>query len=128
MSGLSNNSAFDAFARMEEKITANERQLQAAQEIDEEFSGDRLAGEFKQLERATGGASADMQLQLLKQRMGVLPAGAPAASRQLGAGASEAAKPAEPAAQLGAGKEEQKTGEAELIAEIEQLREINPRS
>ncbi|WP_337169548.1 PspA/IM30 family protein [Gemmatimonas aurantiaca] len=128
MSGLSNNSAFDAFARMEEKITANERQLQAAQEIDEEFSGDRLAGEFKQLERATGGASADMQLQLLKQRMGVLPAGAPAASRQLGAGATEAAKPAEPAAQLGAGKEEQKTGEAELIAEIEQLREINPRS
>lgn len=128
MSGLSNNSAFDAFARMEEKITANERQLQAAQEIDEEFSGDRLAGEFKQLERATGGASADMQLQLLKQRMGVLPAGAPAASRQLGAGASEAAKPAEPAAQLSAGKEEQKTGEAELIAEIEQLREINPRS
>ena len=49
-------------------------------------------------------------------------------SRQLGAGASEAAKPAEPAAQLSAGKEEQKTGEAELIAEIEQLREINPRS
>lgn len=76
MSGLSNNSAFDAFARMEEKITTNERQLQAAQEIDEEFSGDRLAGEFKQLERATGGASADMQLQLLKQRMGALSAGA----------------------------------------------------
>jgi phage shock protein A len=128
MSGLSNNSAFDAFARMEEKITTNERQLQAAQEIDEEFSGDRLAGEFKQLERATGGASADMQLQLLKQRMGALSAGAPTSARQLAAGAPEAAKPAEPAAQLTAGKEEKKTGEAELIAEIEQLRDINPRS
>ncbi|BAH37875.1 MAG TPA: PspA/IM30 family protein [Gemmatimonas aurantiaca] len=129
MSGLSNNSAFDAFARMEEKITTNERQLQAAQEIDEEFSGDRLAGEFKQLERATGGASADMQLQLLKQRMGALSAGAPTSARQLAAGAPEAAKPAEPAAQLTAGKtEDKKTGEAELIAEIEQLRDINPRS
>jgi len=76
MSGLSENSAFEAFARMEEKITSNERQLQAAQEIDEEFSGDRLAGEFKQLERATGGATADMQLMALKQRMGMLSAGA----------------------------------------------------
>ncbi|HEY0929991.1 MAG TPA: PspA/IM30 family protein [Gemmatimonas sp.] len=129
MSGLSNNSAFDAFARMEEKITSNERQLQAAQEIDEEFSGDRLAGEFKQLERASGGASADMQLQLLKQRMGVLSAGAPTSARQLAAGAAEPAAPAEPPAQLSAGKtDDKKTGEAELIAEIEQLRDINPRS
>jgi phage shock protein A len=127
MSGLSENSAFEAFARMEEKITANERQLQAAQEIDEEFSGDRLAGEFKQLERATGGASADMQLSALKQRMGMLSAGAPQASRQLGAGATEAAapaaQPAQPAqpAQLPAATPEQKTAEADLIAEIEQL-------
>jgi phage shock protein A len=124
MSGLSENSAFEAFARMEEKITANERQLQAAQEIDEEFSGDRLAGEFKQLERATGGASADMQLSALKQRMGMLSAGAPQASRQLGAGAAEAAAPAAPAAppaQLPAATPEQKTAEADLIAEIEQL-------
>ena len=96
MSGMSDNSAFDAFARMEEKITTNERQLQAAQEIDEEFSGDRLAGEFKQLERSAGGANADAQLLQLKQRMGMLPAGAPAASQQLGAGAKEA----EPAAHV----------------------------
>jgi phage shock protein A len=93
MSGLSDKSAFEAFARMEEKIGMNERQLQAAQEIDEEFSGDRLAGEFKQLERMSGGATADAQLLQLKQRMGMLPAGAPASSRQLGAGAG-AAQPA----------------------------------
>lgn len=129
MSGLSDNSAFDAFARMEEKITTNERQLQAAQEIDEEFSGDRLAGEFKQLERSAGGASADMQLLKLKQRMGMLPSAAPAAARQLAAGAKEAesAEPVTEPAKLGAG-ESAKTGEAELIAEIEGLREPKPRS
>ena len=137
MSGLSDNSAFDAFNRMEEKITTNERQLQAAQEIDEEFSGDRLAGEFKQLERASGGVSADMQLMQLKQRMGVLPAAAPVASRQLAAGAADA--PAAPAAQLAAGTvatnaateakdAAAKTAEMDLIAEIDRLRDIQPRS
>jgi len=128
MSGLSENSAFEAFARMEEKITSNERQLQAAQEIDEEFSGDRLAGEFKQLERATGGATADMQLMALKQRMGMLSARAPQASRQLAAGAAEPAAPAAAPAQLPAATPEHKTAEADLIAEIEQLGQANPRA
>lgn len=130
MSGLSDNSAFDAFARMEEKITTNERQLQAAQEIDEEFSGDRLAGEFKQLERSAGGANADTQLLQLKQRMGMLPSAAPAASRQLAAGAVNAEPaPAAAPAQLPAGaREEAKTAEVDLIAEIEGLREPKPRS
>ncbi len=130
MSGLSDNSAFDAFSRMEEKITTNERQLQAAQEIDEEFSGDRLAGEFKQLERSAGGANADSQLLQLKQRMGMLPSAAPAASRQLAAGAaSPEPTVVAPPAQLAAGaKEEAKTAEVDLIAEIEGLREPKPRS
>ncbi len=129
MSGMSDNSAFDAFARMEEKITTNERQLQAAQEIDEEFSGDRLAGEFKQLERSAGGANADAQLLQLKQRMGMLAAGSPTVARQLAAGAVEPAPaaPVAPAAQLAAG-ETVKTAEADLIAEIEGLREPKPRS
>lgn len=130
MSGLSDKSAFEAFNRMEERITSNERQLQAAQEIDEEFSGDRLAGEFKQLERSAGGASADIQLLQLKQRMGVLPAGAPVASRQLAAGAAEqpvAAVEQNAPAQLKAAQEA-KTAEVDLIAEIEGLRETKPRS
>ncbi len=132
MSGMSDNSAFEAFARMEEKITTNERQLQAAQEIDEEFSGDRLAGEFKQLERSAGGANADSQLLQLKQRMGMLSAGAPTVAKQLVAGAVDAAPvaapaAATPAAQLAAG-EVVKTAEADLIAEIEGLREPKPRS
>src|ERR1043165_6721788 len=51
MSSLSEKSAFEAFARMEERIETNERQLKASVEIDEEFSGDTLANQFKQLER-----------------------------------------------------------------------------
>src|SRR4026207_560213 len=43
MSHISEKSAFEAFARMEEKIDANERKVKANAEIDEEFSGDRLA-------------------------------------------------------------------------------------
>lgn len=122
MSGLSEKSAFEAFARMEEKITTNERRLQAAQEIDEEFSGDRLANEFKQLERSAGGASADAQLLELKQRMGILPAPASAESKRLAAGAPEAEKSAEDAAAAGS---DTKTGDADLIAEIESLRDPN---
>ena len=128
MSGLSDNSAFDAFARMEEKITTNERQLQAAQEIDEEMSGDRLASQFKQLERASGGATADAQLLQLKQRMGVLPAPVPVVNRQLGAGVADAVPVVSTPAQLAAGAAERKTGEVDLIAEIEGLREPKPRS
>lgn len=86
MSGLSEKSAFEAFARMEEKIDQNERMLKASTEIDEEFSGDRLQRDFKLLERSAGSASADAQLLALKQKMGLLPPAPPAEKRQLGAG------------------------------------------
>jgi len=86
MSSLSDKSAFDAFARMEEKIEQSERQIKASTEIDEEFSGDRLQKDFKSLERSATGGSAEAQLLALKQKMGVLPAGAPAAGKQLGPG------------------------------------------
>jgi len=138
MSGLSETSAFEAFNRMEERITSTERQLQAAQEIDEEFAGDRLVGEFRQLERSAGGASADYQLLQLKQRMGLLAGGSAPAARQLGAGEGAAASPAAAApAALPASVPapppaeppdvEHVTGEAELIAEIEQLRALPPK-
>ena len=86
MSHLSETSAFEAFARMEEKIDQSERQIRASAEIDEEMSGDRLAKDFKQLERASGTMSADAKLLALKQKMGMLPSAAPASSKQLGAG------------------------------------------
>jgi phage shock protein A len=90
MSAMSEKSAFEAFARMEEKIISSEKQIQASAEIDEEFSGDRLANDFKRLEKSSTSTSVDQQLLALKQKMGVLPAGAPATSKQLGAGAAPA--------------------------------------
>ena len=87
MSSMSEKSAFEAFARMEEKIGQNERMIKASSEIDEEFSGDRLAGDFKRLEKQVGSASADQQLTALKQKMGLLPPGAPSGPpKQIGKG------------------------------------------
>lgn len=88
MSGLSEKSAFEAFARMEEKIEMNERQLKASAEIDEEFSGDRLAADFKRLEKTAGAAGADARLLELKAKMGLLPSGTPTAAKQLAGGAA----------------------------------------
>src|SRR6476661_660360 len=88
MSSLSEKSAFEAFARMEERIEQNERQIKASAEIDEEFQGDRLAKDFKQLEKSAGSMTADMQLLALKQKMGMLPAGS-SQKKALGAGSDE---------------------------------------
>ena len=86
MSGLSEKSAFEAFARMEEKIEQNERMIKASSEIDEEFSGDRLSHDFKRLEKSAGSASADQQLLALKQKMGLLGSGTSAPPKRIGAG------------------------------------------
>ncbi|HSJ64475.1 MAG TPA: PspA/IM30 family protein [Gemmatimonadaceae bacterium] len=87
MSGLSDKSAFEAFARMEEKISDHERKMLAGAEIDEEISGDRLAQQFRVLEKGAGTANAELQLLELKQRMGMLGAGSGGAeSKQLGTG------------------------------------------
>src|SRR5512138_152614 len=88
MSSLSEKSAFEAFARMEERIEQNERQIKASIESEEEFTGDRLAQDFKQLEKGAASASVDVQLLALKQKMGMLPAGSPE-KKALGAGAHE---------------------------------------
>ena len=108
MSSLSEKSAFEAFSRMEEKIEQNERMLKASVEIDEEFVGDRLQQDFKRLEKQAGTVSADQQLLALKQKMGILPSGAPAQNRQLGAGGQGSAK--------GGG-----TNRDDVLAEIEEL-------
>ena len=121
MSSISEKSAFEAFARMEEKIDQNERQLRAAAEIDEEFTGDKLSAEFKQLERGAGGNDADSRLLALKQKMGMLPP--PAASRALGAG-NGAAAAGEPASRDAAGALPPAPAaqrEDELLAEFEEL-------
>ncbi len=86
MSSLSEKSAFEAFARMEERIETNERQLKASAELEEEFTGDTLQRDFKMLEKGATTVSVDNQLLALKQKMGMLPAGGSPASKALGAG------------------------------------------
>lgn len=93
MSSMSEKSAFEAFERMEAKIEDNERRMLANAEIDEEFSGDRLTKDFKSLEKGAVSNNADAQLLALKQKMGMLPQGAPAQNRQLGTGGNN--RPAE---------------------------------
>jgi phage shock protein A len=92
---------------MEERIISSEKQIQASSEIDEEFSGDRLANDFKRLEKSSATASVDHQLLALKQKLGMLPAGSPPpASKQLNAGAA---------------RPDASRTEQELAAEIEEL-------
>ena len=115
MAGLSDNSAFDAFNRMAERIEETERRALAAAEVSEELSGDPLERQFAQLESGSGG-SAELMLLELKQRMGVLPAPEPSVERQLGQG--------EGARQLPRGDEgaSRTLSEAELLeAEFEEL-------
>jgi phage shock protein A len=87
MSSLSEKSAFEAFARMEERIETNERQIKAAVEIEDEFTGDTLQRDFKQLERGATTVSVDNQLLALKQKMGMLGAGGAPQGKAIGAGA-----------------------------------------
>ncbi len=89
MSSLSEKSAFEAFSRMEERIETNERQLKAASEIDEEFTGDTLQREFKQLEHGAVSGGVDQRLLALKQKMGVLPSASSEPAKQLGRGDDE---------------------------------------
>ena len=113
MSSLSEQSAFEAFSRMEERIDQNERMIRASADIDEEFSGDTLRRDFKQLEKSVASASVESRLLELKQKMGVLPAGSAAGGNQLGAGGQR---------QIGTG---QRQGGAQsedaLAAEFEEL-------
>src|SRR3954468_533187 len=88
MSSMSEKSAFEAFARMEERIETNERQIKASVEIEEEFSGDALQHQFKALEKGTTSATVDSQLLALKQQMGMLPAGA-SPEKRIGAGKAD---------------------------------------
>jgi phage shock protein A len=82
MAGMSDKSAFESFDRMAEKIEAIERKAIAAAELQQEFQGDDLLQQFKQLEYK---GSSDQQLLDLKAKMGLLPKGE--AARQLGRGA-----------------------------------------
>ena len=87
MSSISDKSAFETFERLAEAIEHEERKLIAAAEVTEDLSGDSLMKQFQSLEVK---ADADQQLIALKQKMGLLGAGAPPETRQIGKGAKDA--------------------------------------
>jgi phage shock protein A len=70
MSGLNDQSAFEAFDRMAQKIDQIEAEAEASAELGEEYSGDALKHRFSQLEASAG---ADMELEELKRKMGLAP-------------------------------------------------------
>jgi phage shock protein A len=85
MSGLSDQSAFETFERMAEKIEDTERRTLASAEVAEALSGDTLEQQFAQLKPAD--QSVEFRLLELKQKMGLsLPAGSAQPTRRLGAG------------------------------------------
>ena len=71
MSGLKDQSAFETFDRMSQKIDQLEAEAEAGEELAEEYTGDVLASKFNNLEKAAG---ADDELLALKQKMGLAPA------------------------------------------------------
>lgn len=70
MSGLNDQSAFEAFDRMEQKIVQSESEAEAAAEMNTEFRSDMLSERFAELQE---GAGADAELEALKRKMGLLP-------------------------------------------------------
>ena len=90
MSGLSDQSAFDAFNRMAAKIEEEERRILAQAEVTEALTGDSLEDEFMRLESGGEGAAMDDRLLALKAKMGLLPGGTPEPPRQLTAGGASA--------------------------------------
>src|SRR6187399_2310902 len=71
MRGLSENSAFDAFERMDQKVGQIEAESEASTELGGELTGDTLQQKFKRLEGSSG---SDMALAELKAKMGLGPA------------------------------------------------------
>ncbi len=71
MGGLSDNSAFDAFDRMTDKVEQNEAEADAATELVDDMSGANLDEQFAALEHETG---TDDALAALKAKMGMAPA------------------------------------------------------
>jgi phage shock protein A len=70
MSGLRDQSAFETFDRMTQKIDQIEAEAEAQADLAEEYSGDVLASQFQQLERKHSGED---DLLALKRKMGMLP-------------------------------------------------------
>lgn len=71
MGGLNDNSAFDAFEEMTEKVERIEAEADAATDLAAEMTGEDLEGKFAALEHQSG---TDDALAALKAKMGMAPA------------------------------------------------------
>ena len=118
MSGLSDTSAFEAFNRMADKIDEEERRSLAHAEVSEALAGDTLETEFLRLETGSDDADVDHRLTALKAEMGLLPAGAAEAPKQLESGDDDEEDADDGDA---APAEEAPIREAELLEEFEKL-------
>jgi phage shock protein A len=88
MAGLNDQSAFETFERMADKIEESERRAIAAAEVSESLSGDTLEQQFQQLKPAN--ESVEFRLLELKQKMGLsLPSGSAGDSKRLGTGGTD---------------------------------------
>ena len=107
MSGLKDQSAFETFDRMSQKIDQIEAEAEAGEELAEEYTGDVLAHKFSNLEKTAG---ADDELAALKRKMGLLPAEEKQATKEEVQARVEAPPPSKKAAseedQLAAALEE----------------------
>ncbi|MGE0792092.1 MAG: PspA/IM30 family protein [Sandaracinaceae bacterium] len=108
MSGLSDNSAFETFDRMAEKIDQIEAEAEAGAEISEEYTGDVLKHRFAKLEQTAG---ADAELEQLKREMGLIADEAPAVTARVEEASAEEEMDAEEMAELEAALEELKRRE-----------------
>ncbi|MCS6800074.1 MAG: PspA/IM30 family protein [Myxococcota bacterium] len=110
MSGLSDTSAFETFERMAGKIEQMEAEAEAGAELAEEYTGDVLRSKFRRLEQTAG---ADMELEALKRKMGLIQeAPAPAPAPPVQARVETEAPSPEELAELEAALEELKRREA----------------
>jgi phage shock protein A len=80
MSGLSDASAFETFDRMAEQIDQMEAEAEAGAEVAEQYTGDILKHRFSELEATAG---ADVELEALKRKMGLIPAEQPTVSARV---------------------------------------------
>jgi len=116
MSGLKDQSAFETFDRMAQKIDQLEAEAEAGEELAEEYTGDVLASKFSQLEKTAG---ADDELAALKRKMGLLPAEEkPAVAEEV-----QARVEAVPASKKAGASEEEQVAAALEEMEAEQVQE-----
>ena len=74
MSRLTDASANETFDRMAEQIDQMEAEAEAGAEVAEQYTGDILKHRFSELEATAG---AELELEALKRKMGLIPAEAP---------------------------------------------------